>query len=72
LLSDIFVIFVAYTPTNVCSQFLQRNWLKTKNSLLTDFNLNGQMVLPTTNLQTDIENLPSNIQPQKITLLGLW
>jgi len=39
--------------------------IKDKNSRLTDFNLNGHMVLPTTNFQTDIENLASNIQPQE-------
>jgi len=39
---------------------------KNKNcSRLTDFNLNEHMILPTTNLQPDIEKLVYNIQPQK-------
>jgi len=39
--------------------------IKARNcSCLTDFNLNGRMILPKTNLQPDIEKLACNIQPK--------
>ena len=62
LLNVTFVDLVVHT--NVSRYVLQWNWLKTK--LLRSFWLqHGHMILPTTNLQPDIEKLSFNIQPHK-------
>jgi len=65
-----FVVFVAHWPTNICSHFLQMKLIKEKTAhvLLISTRMDIIMVLPTTNLQPDIDNLASNTRPQKIAL----
>ena len=56
-----------FGSTYRCEQsFSAMKLIKSKNrSRLTDPNLNGLMILATTNLQPDIDKLADNIQPQK-------
>jgi len=63
-----------FCRTNECLQpFYTMQFINGKTcSCLTDFNWNGHMILPTTNIQPGIEKLASNIQPPKIALYWIY